>query len=105
MTLLVPDTQFSTSSTNAPQYRTYTVKHETGVPLTYSFCTDCSTVCWKTAETDWPGHHIVFAGTLDDEGALEAVKPDAEFWIKYRVPWVKGLEDTGVVQCQGFPEK
>ncbi|ETN46932.1 uncharacterized protein HMPREF1541_01121 [Cyphellophora europaea CBS 101466] len=104
MTALVPDANFSTSSESSPQYKTYTVTHETGIPLTYSFCANCATVCWKTAGAGWPDHHIIFAGTLDGEGTLEKLKPDAEFWIKYRVPWVKDLGDTGVMQCQGFPE-
>jgi hypothetical protein len=105
MTYLVPDAQFSTPSTETAQYRTYTTTHEVGIPLTYSFCGNCATTCWKTAASGWPGHHIIFAGTLDDEGVLEAEKPDAELWIKYRVPWVDGLDKAGVVQCQGFPEK
>lgn len=104
MTALVPDSNFSTSSTSAPQYRTFTAKHEAGIELTYSFCADCATICWKTAETGWPGHHIIFTGTLNDPGVTEALKPDAEFWIKYRVPWLKDLGDAGVLQCQGFPE-
>jgi hypothetical protein len=58
---------------------------------------------------------IVFAGTLDSEGqkgGVVDVNPDAEFWVKYRVPWLKSLGSEGVngsekavVQCQGFPEQ
>lgn len=104
MTALVADAQFKSASTTAPSYKTKTVVHESGVPLTYSFCGDCSSVLWKTAESGWPGHHIIFAGTLDDEGVLENMKPDAELWNKYRVPWMKGMGEDGVMQCQGFPE-
>ena len=106
MTALVPSSQFSTtcSPNTTPSYKTYTTTHEAGLPLTYTFCSNCSTVCWKTAEAGWPGHHIVFTGTLDGKGEFDAIKPGAELWVKHRVGWLKALGGEGeVMQFEGFP--
>ena len=67
-----------------------------------AFCGNCGISIYKTA-AGWPGQVIVFAGTLDDEGALEKAKPVAEFWTKYRVGWVNGVGGE-VMQCEEFPE-
>ena len=66
-----------------------------------SFCSNCGITFAKTA-AGWPGNTIVFAGTLDDEGALDKAKPVAEFWTTYRVGWVQGV-DGEVMQCEEFP--
>jgi hypothetical protein len=115
ITALIPQAQFD-ATTSSPHYRTYTTVHEAGIPLTVSFCANCSSACWKTAEGGWPGVVIVFAGTLDGDGqkgGVGDINPDAELWVKHRVPWLKGLgsEDVngddkrGVTQFQGFPDQ
>jgi hypothetical protein len=115
MTILLPTPQFSVpeSTTSSEHYRTYTAVHETGVELTAHFCANCSSVCWKTSEQGWPGFVVVFAGTLHEadhgKGGVAEVSPDAELWIKHRVPWLRSLggdEGNGaktVHQFEGFP--
>ena len=99
--LLVPSSAFESPSTATPEYKTFTVQHETGLELVYSFCKNCGTICWKTGPK--LPHHIIFVGTLEDQDALEKAKPNAEIWVKHRVSWVKSMEDIGVVQFDGFP--
>ena len=86
---------------NTESAKTIETKHETGIPLTVSFCGDCGTSLWKTG-APWPDIHIVFAGALDEKDALEKAKPDAELWIKYRSDWVKEIGKEGM-QCEEFP--
>jgi hypothetical protein len=102
---LIPKSDFhSTANINSvPSFRQNTITHEAGMQLTYVFCGNCGTTCWKTASAGWPDHIIVFTGTLDD-ASFEELKPDAEFWVKYRAPWLESLEGKGVAQVQGFPE-
>lgn len=65
------------------------------------FCSRYGITIAKTA-AGWPGNTIVFAETLDDEGALEKAKLVAEFWTTYRVGWVQRV-DAEVMQCEKFP--
>ncbi|KPI42915.1 uncharacterized protein AB675_2079 [Cyphellophora attinorum] len=102
---LIPKADFQTtaSAESVPSFRQNTITHEAGMQITYVFCSDCGTTCWKTANAGWPDQIIVFTGTLDD-ASFEQFKPDAEFWVKYRAPWLESLEGKGVAQVQGFPE-
>jgi hypothetical protein len=72
--------------------------HESGINLTRHFCPDCSAAIYKESDVEWlSGKVIVFAGTLDE---LELPKPDTEFWVKYRLPWVEAV--GGAAQMQEF---
>lgn len=51
---------------------------------------------------EFKGTMIVFASTLDDmPKSGEWLKPEAEVWTKYRVPWLQPVEGAG--QAEMFP--
>lgn len=102
LTLVLPASQVEGPSPSIPEYKTFTVQHESGLHLEYSFCGNCATICWKKA-LERPSNFIIFAGTLDDQDALEKWKPDKEIWVKYRTSWVEGIQDLKVPQFDGFP--
>jgi hypothetical protein len=81
--LMVPDSDFTSSGS----IKTFTTKHEVGMPITVSSCAECGTMLWKEAD-GWPNTKLVFAGTLDGVDALNKLKPDLELWSKYKVDWV-----------------
>jgi hypothetical protein len=84
--------------------KTITVKHEVGMPLRVSFCGDCGVAVCKIADDDkFKGTVIVFSGTLDDEGETLGKAPQAELWTKYRVPWVRKVGSSEMIQNEGFP--
>ncbi|KIW15735.1 hypothetical protein PV08_05785 [Exophiala spinifera] len=95
------------SKTDAPLRESSTI-HETGVKINFFGCAKCPSIIYKTAPEGFPGVIIMFAGSLDgDEGDLRAKggaeglgSPEAELWVKYRLPWVKELD--GAKQCQQF---
>ncbi|KAK5196137.1 hypothetical protein LTR47_010408 [Exophiala xenobiotica] len=103
------------SKTNTPLRQTSTV-HETGMGITFFGCAKCPSTLYKKAPDGFPGVLVVFAGCLDGsgegegegEGELSSAKggaeelgdPEAELWVKYRLPWVKELK--GAKQCQEF---
>jgi hypothetical protein len=69
--------------------------------LTRYFCPECSTAIYKESDAEgFEGKVILFAGTLDSK-AEEVPRPDREFWVSQRVPWVKGVGE-GVVECMEF---
>lgn len=98
--IMVKDDDFTTNASTCASHKTFDTKHEVGMPITFHFCSDCGTKCWKTAG-GWPGAKIIFAGTLDGETDLEDAKPDAELWTKYRVGWAP---KTAAQEFAGFPE-
>lgn len=64
-------------------------------------CDSCPSTLYKTAE-GFDGFKIVLAGTLNSVDSLATEgKPDAELWVKYRVPWLAPL--PGCQQFEGFP--
>jgi hypothetical protein len=98
---MVPDSDFE-CDTSVPEFKTFKGQQvPTGMNMERAFCSNCGVSIYKTA-AGWPGSTIVFAGTLDDEKALERAKPNAELWTKYRPSWVKSV-DGEVMQCEEFP--
>ena len=76
------------------------VTHEEGnFELTVNFCSDCGTSCHKEAEL-FDGVAIIFAGTLDDGEALLKSPPNAELWVKDKLPWLGDVK--GAKLCQEF---
>lgn len=97
-----------TSKTNS-KLRETPGKHEIGLDMFFYSCSKCASTLYKSAPDGFPGVIIVFGGTLDGNGnnepraeeGLEALGvPEAELWVKYRLPWVKEVE--GAKQCQAF---
>lgn len=102
------------SLTNTPAKQTEAT-HETGLAMTFHSCAKCPSTLYKTAKDGFPGLLVVFAGCLDAEqedggggettrraqGGLEGWgTPQAELFVKYRLPWVKEVE--GAKQCEEF---
>jgi hypothetical protein len=65
-----------------------------------SFCSDCGSPLCKEADADaFKGLKIAFGGTLDDQGALDKVKPGGELWVKYRASWLSEVQGAGQMQA------
>ena len=96
--LLVPEDSVTTNV--APSVST-NIKHESGMSMTFYGCNNCPSTLYKQAD-GFPGMTIILAGTLDGEDGLATEgKPDAELWVKYRVPWLNAVE--GCQQFEEFP--
>lgn len=82
--------------------------HETGMGINFFGCAKCPSTLYKKAPDGFPGVLVVFAGCLDGGegdlrakgGAEELGDPEAELWVKHRLPWVTELK--GAKQCQEF---
>ena len=95
----MPEDNFSVSSERS--LRTADTTHESGMGITTYGCAACPTTVFKTA-TGFPGMKIVFLGTLEGEDSIETYgKPEAELWVKYRVPWLPALDSA--MQFDEFP--
>ncbi len=103
--ILVPSTSF-TILTGAEKLKTFSLKHPSGMTLSYRFCENCGTKIYKEGDdAAFKGVIIVLAGNLDKvdgENAMgiKDVKIGAELWVKDRVEWLG--EYTGATQCQEF---
>jgi hypothetical protein len=64
-------------------------------------CQKCPSTLYKTAPAGFPNTLVVFAGCLDDDDDdQEAAAPQAELWVKYRLPWIEPI--PGAKQCREF---
>lgn len=64
-------------------------------------CDSCPSTLYKTGD-GFAGMKIVLGGTLDgNDGIAKEGRPDAELWVKYRVPWLSPLD--GCQQFEEFP--
>jgi hypothetical protein len=98
--ILVPEAKFKITSKSQPK-NSFSDVHEAGMKITPEFCAECGTAVMKKLTGPFLGMVIVQCGTLDDKDELALLaKPDAELWIKYRVPWLAPIE--GTQQCQEF---
>lgn len=100
-----PKADFKCTSKTSTPPRTTQGTHETGLAMTFYSCSKCPSTLFKEAKAGFPGVLIVFAGTLDADAdgrdGLEALgAPQAELWVKYRLPWLREVE--GAKQCQEF---
>ncbi|KAL4780305.1 Mss4-like protein [Aspergillus varians] len=86
--LLLPADKFRVTSGTAIKY---TETHESGKKLTVNFCSICGCAVYKTHEL-FPGMVVILAGTLDEPGALEQAKPEAELYSQHRVKWMPEFE-------------
>ena len=94
--VLVPDDAFKFT---AGSPKTTTTTHETGMQLKLYSCGDCCSTLCKEAHADaFKGLTIVFAGTLDEQDALDKVKPGGELWVKYRASWLNEVQGAGQMQ-------
>ena len=84
---------------------------ESGLDIDVRFCGDCGSALAKAVDDPAAGPvYIVFAGTLDPDDAdddddahrrlLAQFKPQAELFVKHRVPWLP--EIPGTAQCREF---
>lgn len=95
------------SKSNTPLKQSFAV-HEAGIDMTFHGCGRCPSTLFKRANGPFSGVLILFGGCLDGgdgdtraAGGLEDLgPPQAELWVKYRLPWIKELD--GVKQCQEF---
>lgn len=95
------------SKTNTP-LRESSAVHEIGLKIDFFGCAKCPSMIYKTAPDGFPGVLILFAGSLDGgegdlraKGGAEALgSPQAELWVKYRLPWLREVD--GAKQCQQF---
>lgn len=63
------------------------------------FCGDCGSTLSKEADADaFKGLMVVMGGTLDEQDALEKVKPGGELWVKYRASWLSEVQGAGQMQ-------
>ncbi|RDW70974.1 hypothetical protein BP6252_07537 [Coleophoma cylindrospora] len=99
-TYLLPASKFDLKSSSVPP-KSHAKKHETGMMLTRYFCPECSTVIYKESDApDFKGMVILFAGTLDVKED-QVPKPDVEFFVSQKIPWVHGV-GAGVKELQQF---
>lgn len=102
--MTVPATDFTILS-GAEKLKTFSLKHPSGMMLSYHFCETCGTKIYKEGDADaFKGIFIVQAGTLDnpvgEEMDIKDAKIGAELWVSERVAWLGEL--PGAVQCQQF---
>jgi hypothetical protein len=74
--------------------------HEVELKLTLSFCEQCGTTCFKTAD-NMEDVVTVLAGTLGGEGFAQAT-PEAELRNKHTAGRLPELKRA--MQMDGFPE-
>ncbi|KAI1608061.1 Mss4-like protein [Exophiala viscosa] len=74
--------------------------HEVGLDMTFYGCSKCPSTLFKRANGPFLGVLILFGGCLDSSDLEELGVPQAELWVKYRLPWIKELERAK--QCQEF---
>ena len=99
---MIPDANFEFIDNKS--VKQVTTKHETGIPLTISFCGDCGSSLCKTADSDkFRNMTIVFTGALDDSGETLGKAPQAEIWTKHRIDWVNKVGNGEMMQYEGFP--
>lgn len=119
-TATAPASTFKIQSSSGTRLRETRALHsEAGLEMIFSGCANCPSTLYKRAPAGFPGMIIVLAGNLDasDEegvgvgvgvgarvrgaGGLEQWNgPQAELWVKYRLPWVTQV--PGAKQCQMF---
>jgi hypothetical protein len=98
--IVVPEDMFKIISDSQPK-SSFTDLHESGLKITPQTCAECGSAVAKTGTGPFEGTVIVQCGTLDDKNGLTVLaKPDAELWVKHRVPWLAPIE--GTQQCQEF---
>jgi hypothetical protein len=102
-----PGSSFQLASKTNSKPRETSGVHESGLEMHFYGCEKCPSTLYKRLPTGFPGVLILLAGHLDGagepraEGGLEAWgAPQAELWVKYRLPWVQ--EVKGAKQCQAF---
>ncbi|KIV80400.1 hypothetical protein PV11_07901 [Exophiala sideris] len=93
-------TDFKLQSKTDTPLKQSVAMHEVGLEMTFHGCSKCPSTLFKKANGPFLGVLILFGGCLDGGGFEELGEPQAELWVKYRLPWIKELE--GVKQCQGF---
>jgi hypothetical protein len=98
--IVIAEGNFKIISETQPK-NSYTDLHESGIKITPQTCPECGCAVAKKGTGPFEGTVIVQCGTLDDKNGLTILaKPDAELWVKHRVPWLAPLE--GTQQCQEF---
>jgi hypothetical protein len=78
----------------------HTETHENGMELHTSFCDECGSTLFRTADGSpvaekFKGQVAIFIGTLDDMDELDALRPTTELWTQRRTKWlgeVQGAE-------------
>jgi hypothetical protein len=98
--IAVPHANFHMVTPEA-DLKTFTTTHETGMQITISFCAECGITLFKRGDSEeFKGTVLIQAGTLDKAeggayGRDAAAKPDVEFYVKYRAPWLAEVASTG----------
>ncbi|KAG4438941.1 hypothetical protein IFR05_005567 [Cadophora sp. M221] len=100
--IFVPKSSLQITSGSA-KLKKYVQPHETGLAITLTFCSNCSTALYKHGGSEkYEDYYVVQAGTIDaEEGeggktmGIDVIVPDEEYWTKFRACWlgpVKGLK-------------
>jgi len=89
--LLVPNANFKLLSGTPTVFSKH---HEADMTLTISFCPECGTVCYKTADAEaFHGLTLVQAGTANK--GLDVWSPAAELYVSTRAKWLPALQGKG----------
>lgn len=95
--IFLADSQFVFAPLDPSVYKTYSYPQSfDGVIQTLHFCGECSTLLWRTAETEkYKGMLNLSLGTIDDQrGVVDKLKPEIEFWIDQRTDWVPAIAEA-----------
>ncbi|KAH0847845.1 hypothetical protein AYO21_04047 [Fonsecaea monophora] len=91
--IVVPEGNFKIT---AGTPKRYAATQDSGMTLTYSFCTECGCVINKVGDAEaFRGVILVVAGSLDDESAVDTADPNVEFYVSKRASWLPALDGKG----------